>query len=290
MKIEFAHNCMIELRRSASSLVLISNSHPGLPTFEGNSFSFAAVVPLTEVRKPTVPGFTSGFASGPASVNGAIGPPRILKYCARLISAVIFVLCGSSAAMGNDSNEKAALPAANDPPLLIEHSAQASVSIIAMNEAQSRVHFSASGLPSGLSINPHTGVISGLLDREASRNDGAPLIVKVIVRNGAGASGSSTIKLQIENHAPIAVDDVLQLSSHSGQLNVLANDSDQDGDRLVVTDVIAQHGAVAFSANGLVAYVPNPGPRKVDTITYQASDGHGGVVSAKVVVISSKPP
>ena len=82
----------------------------------------------------------------------------------------------------------------------------------------------------------------------------------------------------------MAVDDTLHLSKKPIQMNVLANDMDPDGDRMVLTDAGALHGTVAFMADGLVAYAPSLGPPGLDIITYTISDGHGGSAVGQILV------
>jgi len=68
-------------------------------------------------------------------------------------------------------------------------------------------------------------------------------------------------------------------------INVLANDSDPDGDPLTVTSVTqASHGTVVNNGNGTVKYTPNPIFSGMDTFTYTISDGHGGMDTATVTV------
>jgi hypothetical protein len=75
-------------------------------------------------------------------------------------------------------------------------------------------------------------------------------------------------------------------------IDVLANDTDADGDQLVITDAEgASHGTLAI-VNNKVVYTPfkdfaglNTNPNSVDdSFTYCVSDGHGGQDSATVNV------
>jgi Bacterial Ig domain len=292
---KFANDCMIELQPSVSVPIWQSKAHLNLSAFEGNSFSFAAVGPSMEAWKPIPPSFTHGFASGPASVGGPKGKlavfPKLneqwtpLVFYRAMVGAIIMFAGASGAAMANDHVDHVAVHSDAMHRLTTNLSGEASVRIIALNEEHSRIRFSASGLPAGLSIHPLTGVISGVIDREASRNGGSPFVVKVAVTKGTAASGVSIIGIIVENRLPVLVDDILHVSSKPTQLNVLANDDDLDGDRLVVTDMVASHGAVAFTPTGIVAYAPNPGPLRNDTITYRVDDGHGGSATGKIRVV-----
>jgi hypothetical protein len=241
---------------------------------------------------PTRPRLTTGFASGPASVSGANGKSSTTRSAKRrrisqFLTGAAIALCGIGGAAGANENKQSASDFADiGKPERIIPSAQASARIISLDEARPRVRFSATGLPVGLAIDSKTGVIGGIFDREANRNKGAPFIVTVNIALGNAASGASTIKLHIENRPPLAIDDMLPLSKKPIQINVLANDTDADGDRLVLTDAGALYGTVAFMPDGLIVYGPNPGDVRVDTINYTISDGHGGVAVGKVVLVT----
>ena len=87
------------------------------------------------------------------------------------------------------------------------------------------------------------------------------------------------------NREPFATPDVIHLQNASTSFNALSNDRDPDGDRLVIVQVAARHGAVAFTSDGLVAYAQTPGPLRADTITYRISDGRGGLATGIVDII-----
>lgn len=69
-----------------------------------------------------------------------------------------------------------------------------------------------------------------------------------------------------------------------GAASLLANDTDPDGDTLVVTGVSApSNGSVSFDAqNNVVNFIPTTGYTGAGGFTYTISDGRGGVSSASV--------
>lgn len=89
----------------------------------------------------------------------------------------------------------------------------------------------------------------------------------------------------VENSTPVAIADVMELKRSSNAFNVLINDSDPDGDRLILTDALAQFGAVAFTPEGLIGYAQNPGPPRADIITYTISDNKGNFAHGTVEII-----
>lgn len=92
--------------------------------------------------------------------------------------------------------------------------------------------------------------------------------------------------------APDAVNDALSTPRDtSGSVNVLANDTDPNGDPLVVTTVApaAAHGAVSCTAAGICTYTPNAGYTGADSFTYAISDGKGGSDTATVAITVTVP-
>ncbi len=291
MKIEFAKDAMIQRLKAVIWRDRQMITRQIERTSEGYFISFAAVVPFTKAWMPTHPSLTTGFASGPASVNGTNGNISTARRPSRerisfFLTGAAIALSGVSGAVdASDGDPYASDFASSNKPERVIQSAQASVRIIGLDEALPRARFSASGLPVGLAIDPQTGVIGGIFEREANRNNGAPFIITVNIALGNTASGASTIKLHVENRPPSAIGDALHLSKKPMQINVLANDTDADGDRLVLIDAGALHGTVAFMADGVIVYGPNPGDARVDAINYSISDGHGGVAFGKVDLV-----
>ncbi|MFL6247133.1 MAG: Ig-like domain-containing protein, partial [Thermoanaerobaculia bacterium] len=94
--------------------------------------------------------------------------------------------------------------------------------------------------------------------------------------------------------APDAVDDAASVAQDSGAnaIDVLANDTDADGDALAIVAVTqGAHGSVAFSA-GSVSYTPNAGFVGGDSFTYTIDDGHSGndTATVTVMVTDTQPP
>lgn len=96
------------------------------------------------------------------------------------------------------------------------------------------------------------------------------------------------------NTPPIAVDDLYAMTMDDGalalaaDLGVLANDSDPDGDALVVSDFDAlslQGGTVAVEDDGALTYTPATGFWGEDGFDYTIDDGNGGTASAHVRVM-----
>lgn len=115
-----------------------------------------------------------------------------------------------------------------------------------------------------------------------------------------GARGGSSKDLFIGPAAPDANADSFNIfEDGAGSLNapshtpiparfmILANDTDSDGDALIVTDFndLPDHGTVAIAADGMtVLYTPDLDYAGLDSFVYCISDGNGGTDFATVNV------
>ena len=98
---------------------------------------------------------------------------------------------------------------------------------------------------------------------------------------GATASAQATITVKSTNRAPIAKDDVFSVNQDTiGQLDVLANDNDPDGNPLTITSVSAPAHGVASVSGGKVNYKPLPGYVGADSFSYTIADDKGATSSA----------
>ncbi len=162
--------------------------------------------------------------------------------------------------------------------------------------------FAASGLPSGLSINATTGLISGTIANNASIS--GPYSVTITATDNHGASTSQSFTWTVTNPAPTATNDsrtTAENSTASG--NVLTNDSDPDNDVLTVASVngsgtnvgnsVTGTNGGSFTINSNGNYTFNPGTAfddlavgqtRTTSVTYLATDSQGGTSSAVLVV------
>ena len=89
---------------------------------------------------------------------------------------------------------------------------------------------------------------------------------------------------------PDAIDDTLTTTPGApGTVDVLANDTDPNGDALTVTSFTqGAHGTVECTTAGLCTYTPAAGFAGTDAFAYTVSDGHGGTDTASVAVTVAK--
>jgi hypothetical protein len=93
------------------------------------------------------------------------------------------------------------------------------------------------------------------------------------------------------NHAPVANDDAATTTEETAVvINVLANDTDADGDTVSIASFTQPaHGSVTRDVNGL-KYTPAHDFEGTDTFTYTVSDGRGGSDNATVTVRTTDGP
>lgn len=152
---------------------------------------------------------------------------------------------------------------------------------------------------------------SGLLRYTPSAGfEGADQFTYTLIDSQGGAdSATVTVTTGAEpNRAPVAANDIADARFSTPLLiDVLANDSDPDGDALSITSASTpQHGAAALSQKSSaktiqstadsqgrrVLYTPATGYSGIDTFTYYISDGKGGTAHAgvTVTVAANQPP
>ena len=114
------------------------------------------------------------------------------------------------------------------------------------------------------------------------------------ISDGRGGTASASVAVTVNpavdpNQAPIAVDDDGGvLKGYEVDIDVLANDSDPDGDTLSV--IAVEHtgpgiATITINADNTVHYQSIHGYSGPDTFEYTISDGHGGTAKATVAVL-----
>jgi len=96
------------------------------------------------------------------------------------------------------------------------------------------------------------------------------------------------VKLFKPNTPPVAVDDEVEVNSGSTVLiDVLANDTDADGDGLLISGFTQGTNGVVTQEGGSIRYTPGNGFIGMDEFQYEISDGNGGTSSAFVRITVS---
>jgi VCBS repeat-containing protein len=117
------------------------------------------------------------------------------------------------------------------------------------------------------------------------------------VSDGNGGSATAKVDLTVNavNDAPVANDDTAETAEDTAlnNINVLGNDTDVEGDQLIVSSVgAAAHGTASLD-NGVVSYTPAANYNGSDSFSYTVSDGNGGTeqgtVNVNVTPVNDNP-
>ncbi|MCH8096997.1 MAG: cadherin-like domain-containing protein [Proteobacteria bacterium] len=114
------------------------------------------------------------------------------------------------------------------------------------------------------------------------------------VTDDGGLSAEDTTTVSIVNLPPVAVDDGVSVAAHQSiNIDVLANDSDAEGDPLIVAQVTTPTnlGEVSINDDNTLRYRRHRrfGSDACDAFTYTISDGNGGFDTASVFVTVGSP-
>ncbi|QPG06138.1 tandem-95 repeat protein [Salinimonas marina] len=107
-----------------------------------------------------------------------------------------------------------------------------------------------------------------------------------VASDGQYSSNEATVTIVIgsENDAPLAIDDVVLTDAYGQQtIDVLANDSDPEDDKLTIVGATASLGTVSWSESQLF-YSPVAGFVGTTVLTYTIKDTAGQSASARVMV------
>ncbi|MBK9237880.1 MAG: retention module-containing protein [Rhodoferax sp.] len=145
-------------------------------------------------------------------------------------------------------------------------------------------------------VNGSVALVNGQIVFTPNANYNGPASFTYTISDGHGGTDTATVNLVVRpvNDGPDAVDDVLNTFNNKtlvlSPASLLGNDSDPDGDPLIVTSVQgATHGTVAL-VGGNVVFAPEPGYVGSSSFTYTISDGHGGSDTATVTIDVAAPP
>ena len=109
------------------------------------------------------------------------------------------------------------------------------------------------------------------------------------VTDGNGGTATAEVEVVVEavNDAPEAKADTAWTPEDTEVvIDVLANDTDVEGDALRVESVTApSHGTARIAAGGGVVYAPEADWHGTDRFAYAVSDGNGGTAGAEVEVV-----
>ncbi|QOD68888.1 tandem-95 repeat protein [Vibrio navarrensis] len=132
-------------------------------------------------------------------------------------------------------------------------------------------------------------IVDGKLEFTPAANFNGEATISYTISDGNGGTDTADVKVTVDavNDGPVATDDTASGTEDGGviTIDVLANDSDVDGDTLTITGatVPAEQGTVAI-VDGKLEFTPAANFNGEATISYTISDGNGGTDTADVKV------
>jgi hypothetical protein len=133
-----------------------------------------------------------------------------------------------------------------------------------------------------------TGGGTGLTYRPNPNYSGDDAFTYTISDGQLTDTASVTVHVGGENDPPIAAPDAFHVAEGAGavSLDILSNDSDPDGNPLIVfSRTAALHGTVTITGNGTgLTYDPSGIYHGSDKFKYTITDGNGGFTTATVLV------
>ena len=158
------------------------------------------------------------------------------------------------------------------------------VSTAFMDTENDTLTFSATGLPTGLSIDPNTGVVSGTIGSSASQT--GPFTVSITADDGNGGLVSDTFSWNVTNPPPnVGNDSFSTMEDVALNDSVAGNDGDPDGDSLTFNQTSnPTNGSVVFNNDGTFTYTPSLNFVGIDSFDYEVVDADGAAASATVTI------
>ena len=116
------------------------------------------------------------------------------------------------------------------------------------------------------------------------------LTYRIVDHNGAETEGTASLSVGI-NHSPVLTADSAEtIDGGTVTIDVLANDSDPDGNTFSVTSTGgALHGEVEVNPDGTISYTPSDGAHH-DSFQYTVTDVHGAQSTATVTLFNNAIP
>ncbi|GHF83308.1 Ig-like domain-containing protein [Thalassotalea marina] len=106
------------------------------------------------------------------------------------------------------------------------------------------------------------------------------------ISDGKGGSASAEVVVNVlPNRVPVTTNDSAETDNQTSiKIDVLANDTDADGDALTVISASAEHGEVTINSDSTLNYKPASSFEGTDTLVYTVSDSFGGTAQGTVAI------
>ena len=199
------------------------------------------------------------------------------------------------------ANAVRAVPEDNTPPNFGSDSESRSVeensprgtdigSPVTATDAGDKLTYRLNGTDGAMfSIVPSSGQIQTRMPLDFESNSSYSVTVKAVDPSSASSTIPVTISVTNVDEPPVAVDDSATASEDGSavSVDVLANDSDPEGETLTLASVTQPSNGSAVVENGQAKYTPDAGYYGSDRFTYTVSDGTLTSVGNVVVRVAS---
>ncbi|XZG71207.1 retention module-containing protein [Chitinibacteraceae bacterium HSL-7] len=255
----------------------------GSLTLNGNPVSAGQVISAADlgnlVFTPAANGNGNNYASFTFSVQDSAGSfdtaPNTITFDVTPVNDIPVI---------GDQNGN---PLGNDVSVTTDEDTPVSGTLTATDADGDTLTFNKSGDPShgSVTVNPN-----GTWTYTPDANYNGADSFTVTVSDGKGGTDTITVNVGINpvNDAPVANPDSASTAINTpiSNINVLANDTDVDGNPLTVTgaSVDAAKGSVSVNADGTLNFTPAGNVTGPVSITYQISDGAGGTATGTLTV------
>ena len=130
-------------------------------------------------------------------------------------------------------------------------------------------------------------VVDNKIQYTPTANTNGTAIINYTINDGNGGTATTNLTITITpvNDAPIANADSATIDEDAAPIliNVLANDSDVDGDSLAISAASADIGSVSVVGNQ-IQYTPAADDNGLATVTYTVSDSNGGASTTTLTI------
>jgi hypothetical protein len=169
----------------------------------------------------------------------------------------------------------------------VEEGSELLFKVTASDPDGDKITLSASGLPTGANFDASTGDFSWIPTSEDIGNYGLTFIAND--ENGGTDEEAISINVTKINTNPVANDVNFTIDEDTSKTfyesDILANDTDADGDTLTILDfTYPKNGTYNENSDGSITYTPNPDYYGEEIVTYTISDGNGGTDTAIVTI------
>jgi parallel beta-helix repeat protein len=198
----------------------------------------------------------------------------------------------NSAGLGASAQVTVAIGSVNDPPAAQGDQATTRqgtpvVIDVLANDTDVEGHpLSISQVTSPAHGEATTGTMGRITYRPAPGYIGPDSFTYTVV-DGQGGSATAQVSITVAaSTPPNVVDDAVEVDEDTAEIvDVLANDSDPDGDAVTIEQVEAPtHGSAVINGAGSITYTPAPNYNGPDSFTYTGRDPGGATDTAAVSV------